>query len=322
MSHLSDKELLEVLADFPKHELTTIQRTEMLKKFSSSAGSHKPKRQFPVQRIAALAAVFILILIAPILYFTNGGDSAPRSGSTNIEAQEGDYFALKDESGKPLYGDSNFGIPNKVSLLAPKEWVVWDQRATSKIMVFLWGKDLAPDPTLSIDATHEATGIKQHLSTSRLSGGMYGADAHALVTFTPFDKRGKWNLEFTVSNTSGEKRKIGEFPIYVKDHYVLLGSKGTLLISQEDLYAGFYNDAYIEVSGENLPEEIELEITSEEDPTNISKFTFKEKTDYTTTDGEKISMYKGDFQIKKSGRYSFGVLGESNPVIIGKPTDQ
>ncbi|MBO0960301.1 hypothetical protein J1P26_11365 [Neobacillus sp. MM2021_6] len=321
MSHLSDKELLDVLADFPKHELTTNQRTEMLKKFGST-DSYKLKRPFPFQRITALAAVFILILIAPILYFTSREERTPKTGSTKIEVQEGDYFALRDESGKPLYGDSNFGIPNKVSLLAPKEWVVWDQRGTSKIMVFVWGKDFASDPTLSIDATHEATGIKQHLTNARLSGGKYGADAHALVTFTPFDKRGKWNLEFTVSNTVGEKKKIGEFPIYVKDHYVLLGSKGTLLISQEDLYAGFYNDAYIEVSGENLPEEIELEINSEEDPSDTSKFTFKEKTDYTTTNGEKISMYKGDFQIKKSGRYSFGVLGESNLVIIGKPTDQ
>ncbi|WP_423336411.1 hypothetical protein [Neobacillus sp. 19] len=34
MSHLSDKELLQLLSDFPKYELTTVQRTEMLKKMT------------------------------------------------------------------------------------------------------------------------------------------------------------------------------------------------------------------------------------------------------------------------------------------------
>ncbi|WHY76536.1 hypothetical protein QNH20_20825 [Neobacillus sp. WH10] len=321
MSHLSDKELLDVLADFPNHELTTIQRTEMLKTISE-AESFKPKRNFQFQKIAALAAVFILILIAPILYLTNKTEEeTPRSGSDIKQAQEGDYFALHDENGNPLYGDSNFGIPNKVSLLAPKEWVVWDTRATSKIMVFLWGKDLDLDQTLNIDATHVETGIKEHFNNTSLSAGMYGADAHAVVDFKTFDKRGKWNLEFTVYNSLGEKKKIGEFSIYLKDHYVLLGHS-TLLISQEDLFAGFYEDAYIEVEGENLPEEIELEIKNEEDHTDISQFTFKDKTDYTTADGDKISMYKGDFHIKKSGPYSFSVMGESNLVIIGKPTDQ
>lgn len=320
MNHLSDKELLEVLADFPKHELTTIQRTEMLKTISE-AESFKPKRNFQSQRFAALAAVFILILITPILYLTNKSeDKTPRTGTVIKQAQEGDYFALVDKNGSH-YVDSNFGIPNKVSLLAPKEWVVWDNRETRNTMVFLWGKDIKSYQYINIEATHLDTGIKSTFGVGQLSAGMYGADTHALVNLRIFDKRGKWNLEFIVGNTSGKQKKIGEFTIYVKDHYVLLGGNATLLISQEDLFAGFYEDATIEVYGENLPDEIELEIVNEDDPSDVSNFTFKNKTDHNTDDGKKYSLYKGDFQIKKSGKYSFGVMGDSNFVRVGKPTD-
>ncbi|CAH2717569.1 hypothetical protein BACCIP111895_04783 [Neobacillus rhizosphaerae] len=323
MSHLSDKELLEVLADFPRHELTTIQRTEILKTISET-GTLKPKRQFPVQRLAALAAVFILILITPILYLTNKSEEkTPRAGTVIKQAQEGNYFALVDKDGTPHYADSNFGIPNKVSLLAPKEWAVWgDIRSSRNTMVFLWGKELKSYQYLNVEATHVDTGISTTFGGGQLSGGMYGSDAHASVDLGIFDKRGKWNLTFIVGNTSGVEKKFGEFTIYVKDHYVLLGPSATLLISQEDLYVGFYQDAYIEVDGENLPEEIELEIINEEDPTDISKFTFKHQTDSTSEDGRKTSIYKGDFQIKKSGKYSFGALGSSNFVRIGKPTDK
>ncbi|WP_312469884.1 hypothetical protein [Neobacillus sp.] len=323
MSHLSDKGLLEVLADFPKHELTTIQRTEMLKTISD-AGVRKPKRHFPLQRIAALAAVFILILIAPILYLTNKmEDKNQRTGTVIKQAQEGNYFALVDKDGTPHYADSNFGIPNKVSLLAPKEWVVWDNPRSSRItQVFLWGKDLKSYQYLNVEATHVETGISTTIGGGQLSGGLYGSDAHASVDLRIFfDKRGKWNLEFIVGNTSGKQKKIGKFTINVKDHYVLLGGNATLLISQEDLYAKSYQDAYIEVVGENLPEEIELEIINEDEPTDISKFTFRHQTDSTSEDGRKTSMYKGDFRIEKSGKYSFGVMGDSNFVRVGKPSD-
>jgi hypothetical protein len=321
LSHLSDKELLEVLADFPKHELTTIQRTEMLKTISD-AGARNPKRHFPVQRIGAIAAMFILLLISPILYLTNTVEEKKQNTGAVIKvAQEGVHFAIVDKDGTHHYADSNYGIPNKVSLLAPKEWVAYDDRGTSKIMVFLWGKDLDLDQTLNIDATHVETGIKEHLNNARLSGGLYGADAHAVTSFVSLNKTGKWNLEFTLYNYLGEKKKVGEFSIYVKAPYVMLGRGSTLMISQEDLFAGFYKEAFIEVAGENLPSEIELEVSSLEND-EVSTFTFKDKSDYTTTEGRKISLYKGDFQIKKSGKYNFGVLGDSNFVRVWKPTDQ
>ncbi|MEH7502204.1 hypothetical protein V7152_09175 [Neobacillus drentensis] len=314
MSQLTDKELLEMMADFPKHELTTKQRTAMLKAISE-AGSRKQRRQFNFQRLAVLAAVFMLVLIAPILYFTREGNTSRKSGSEETRVvKEGVYFAMIDKDGTPYYPDSNFGIPNKVSLLAPLDWIAKDHRTVSKIAIYLWGdyqKDFANKP-LNITATHVKTGVKEHLATTVISGGMYGSDAHAMTSFEPFTFPGKWNLEFTAGN-----KKVGEFSIYVKEPYIKVGNS-TLMISQEDLYAGFYEDVAIEVEGENPPPEIDLQVFALENA-EVATFTFKDKTDYITTDGKKISMYKGDFQLKKSGKYRFTLLNQSEAVEVRKP---
>jgi len=314
LSQLKDEELLDIMANFPKHELTTMQRTTLLKAISE-AGSQKQSRRFNFQRLAALAAVFLLVIIAPILYFTSQGDDLSNSGSVKTEVvKKGEFFALMDKSGTPYYPDSNFGIPNKVSLLAPLEWIAKDQRSVSKISVYLWGdydKDFANKP-LNITATHVKTGVKEHLATTIISGGMYGADGHAMTSFKPFTMPGEYNLEFMAGN-----KKVGEFSIYVMEPYITIGDS-TLMISQEVLYAGFYEDTAIEVEGENLPPEIELEIFDLENADG-STFTFKDKTDYTTTDGKKISIYKGDFDLKKSGKYRFTLLNKTETVEVRKP---
>ena len=316
LSQLSDKELLKVMADFPKHELTTRQRTEMLKVLGES-GSRKQRNPINFQSFAAWAAVFVLILIAPILYFSSSKENdAIRTGSkgeTSNHVEQGDYFALMDENGAH-YVDSNYGIPNKVSLLAPTEWIAKDKRSVSKIMIYLWGdyeKDFANKP-LKVDAVHVKTGVKEHLATTVISGGMYGSDGHAMTSFEPFTDSGVYNLTFTAGN-----KKVGTFSIYVKEPYIKIGNS-TLMISQEDLYAGFYEDAVIEVEGDNLPTEIELELFQIENAEETT-FTFKDKTDYTTTDGRKVSLYTGDFQIKKSGKYRFSVLKHSEAVEVRKP---
>jgi hypothetical protein len=318
LSNLSDKELLEQLSEFPMYELTTEQRTKTLKLIGDFR-ARKRVRKINFQRLGAFAAMFILIVIAPILYFTNGKEeTTPRTGTIDGGGkgdlkiyQQGVYFALKDKDGIPRYADSNFGIPNKVSLLAPKEWVADDDRSTAKVMVFLWGKDIDVNQILNIDAVNLKTDIKEHLNNTPLSAGMYGADAHAVTSLQSLVKPGKWNLEFSIDG-----KKIGEFIIEVKDTYVLIG-QSTLLISQQDIHPGFYKEAYIEVEGDKLPGEIELELFSIETGER-TVFTFKDKRDYTNGSGKKISLYEGDFQIKNSGKYEFSVLKQTQPVVVRK----
>jgi hypothetical protein len=316
LSQLSDKELLEVMAEFPKHALNTKQRTNILKVLGESGG-RKQRNPINVQRFAAMAAVLIMLMIAPILYFSHSEDKdtvkTGAKGETVQQVEKGDTFALIDKNGSH-YVDSNYGIPNQVSLLAPKDWVAADERSVAKMMIFLWGnyeKDFA-NKTLKVNATNVETGAKEQLATAVIAGGMYGADAHALTSFKPFTLSGAYNLEFMAGN-----KKVGEFSIYVKEPYVQIGDS-TLMISKEDLYAGFYENVPIEVSGENLPPEIELELFQVE-TAEVTTYTFKDKTDYTTTDGKQISVYTGDFQLKKSGKYRISVMQRSEVIDVRKP---
>ncbi|MDQ1144663.1 hypothetical protein QE429_001490 [Bacillus sp. SORGH_AS 510] len=317
MSQLSDKELLEVMSNFRKHELPTRKRAEMLQTLSEASKS-KPREPFNFQRVAAMAAVFILVLIAPILYFSSSQENSATRPGEKLDAikpaERGTVFALKDDNGNPIFADSNFGIPNKVSLLAPTEWIAKDTRSVGKMMIYLWGnyeKDFANKP-LKVEAVHVKTGVKEHLATTVISGGMYGSDAHALTSFEPFTLPGVYNLEFFAGD-----EKVGEFSIYVKEPYVKIGN-ATLLVSQEDLYAGLYEDAVMEVEGDNLPPEMELELFQLE-TAEVTTFTFKDKTEYTRTDGKRISLYTGDFQLKKSGKYRISVLKQSEAIEVRKP---
>jgi len=315
LNNLSDKELLEVMMDFPKHELNTKQRTEILK-IISEAGSQKPKKQWKIQRLGAICALFVFAALAPLLYYLNTGNRMNSSASDHAgsaEAEQADYFALT-ENGESFYIDSNYGIPDKVSLLAPKDWIAKDERSVAKIMIFFWGnyeKKFA-NKNLTVNAIHEKTGVREQLASTTLSGPIYGADAHSMTSFKPFSDSGKWDLQFAIDG-----KEFAAFSIYVKKPYVQT-DKWTLMMSQEDLYAGFYEDVPIEVTGEDLPEEIELEVFSLETG-EITKFTFGNKSDYTASDGKKISMYQGDFQIKKSGQYRFTAVNSSQAVEIGRP---
>jgi hypothetical protein len=311
LSNLSDKELLEMLSSFPKHELTTGQRTKTLKRLSEY--SINPRKRYNFHRIALLAAVFLFAIISPIMYLIfHSEKSAPRAGMTGEQAQtyhKGEYFSLEDQNGTPLYANSNYGIPNKVSLLAPKEWVAGDNRNVAKLMVFLWGKELDLTQDLNVDAIYIPTGFKKQLGNTPLSKGMYGADASALMSFQAFDLPGEWSLNFTV-----EGKTIGTFTVHVKKPYILIG-KSTLLISEEDLHPGTYHGASIEVEGDHLPAEIGLELFSTADAKS-TVFTFKNKTDFTTVAGKRISMYTGDFQIANSGKYRFSVMKKSQAVNV------
>ncbi|WP_462411247.1 hypothetical protein [Neobacillus sp. Marseille-QA0830] len=315
MNNLSDKELLDMMTDFPKHELDTNQRINILETLNK-AGRQKPKRHMNLHKLGAIAALFILAIAAPILYYETTSkeiNSASSSLTNTSEVEKGDYFALNDH-GEIFYADSNFGIPNKVSLLAPKDWIAKDSNSIAKMMVFLWGdydKNFA-NKKLTVEAVHAKTGVKEELANTKLAGPMDGADAHALTSFKPFPFAGKWTLQFSVAGKS-----FAAFPIYVKEPYVQ-ADKWTLLMSQEDLHAGFYEDVPIEVTGDNLPDQIELEVFSLE-TAEVTKFTFGDKTEYTATGGTKVAQYTGDFQIKKSGKYRFTVVNSSQAVEVRKP---
>jgi hypothetical protein len=316
VTHLSDKELLERMKEFPTHELKGDQKNRII---HSMRNQKTPKRKigFSFQQAGVLAAFLAVLIIAPILFWENKSEPVKHLGAVVERAESGNYFALTDEDGKPVFPDSNFGIPGRVSLLSPLEWIAGDDRSVAKIMVYLWWKPAEQVyQNMKVEAVHVDTGFAQEMASFTLSAGMYGSDAHALTSFKPFEKHGVWNLKFMF----GEKT-FEEFSIYVKEPYVKIG-ESTLMISQEDLVAGTFENVNLEVVGKDLPGQVELELYSLEEGT-AEVFLFSGKTDYIKAEtGKKVSMYTGDLVIKKSGRYKMSALQQSVPIEVRKPVDE
>ncbi len=312
MTHLSDKELLKKMKELPAFELNREQKTRIIK----SIREHKTPRKrlgFSFQRAGVLGALFAVLIIVPIL-FLETMDLPETNSSAGVErAESGEYFALFNEAGKPIYLDSNYGIPEKVSLLRPVEWVAEDYRGVAKIMVYLWGNpDDLVNKDMKIEGVHVDSGYTQEIASFTLSNGMYGSDAHALTSFKPFEKHGYWNLKFIFGEGTFE-----EFSVYVKEPYVEIG-KATLLISKEDLVAGTFEDVNLDVEGEDLPEQVKLRLYSLEDGTT-EVFTFSDRMDFIkASTGKKGSSFTGDIVLKKSGKYWITVLNQSVLVEVRK----
>lgn len=310
MTHLSDKELLKKMKELPAYELNGEQKTRVIKGIREQKTSRR-RFGFSFQRAGLLGALFAVLIIVPVLFLENMELPETNSSAGVERAEIGEYFALFNEAGDPIYLDSNYGISGKVSLLLPVELVAEDYRGVSKIMVYLWGNpDDLINKDIKIDGVHVESGFTQEMASFTLSNGMNGSDAHALTSFKPFEKHGYWNLKFIYREGT-----LGEFSVYVKEPYVEIG-KATLMISKEDLVAGTFEDVNLEVEGEDLPEQVKLRLFSLEDGT-AEVFTFSDRMDFIkATTAKKASIFTGDIVLKKSGKYRITVLNQSVPVEV------
>lgn len=312
MTHLSDKELLKKLKELPAYELNGEQKTRIIKSIREQK-TPRGKFGFSFQRVGVLVALLAVLIIAPVLFLENMNLSEKNFSASVGRAKIGEYFALFDEAGKPIYRDSNFGIPGKVSLSLPIELVAEDDRGVAKIMVRLWGNpDELVNQDMKIEGVHVDSGLTQEMASFKLSKGLYDSDAHSLTSFKPFEKHGYWNLKFMFGEETFE-----EFSVYVKEPYVKIGEV-TLMISKEDLVAGTFEDVNLEVEGEDLPEEVKLRLYSLEDGTT-EVFTFSDRMDFIkSSTGKKVSMYTGNIVLKKSGKYRITVLNQTVPIEVRK----
>lgn len=316
MTHLSDKQLLESMSEFPNYALTEEERNKVLVAIREHRVIEK-NRKIYWQKISVMCALLAILILAPLLFWENISDKKELSHGNSVQvAEEGVYFALKDKSGNPVYIDYNYGILDKVSLLSPQEWIAEDYRSVSKLMIFLWGnqQDLV-HKNLKVIGVHTESGFEQELTNVQLSGSLHNEDAHALTRFTPFPKQGIWNLIFLV-----EGKKHAEFSIYVKEPYIRVGDS-TLLISQEDLLAGFNDKARVEVIGDSLPDQLQVELVNLNNHER-QLLMFTDRTDFISADRMKnASMYTGDFSLNKSGKYQLKILNQTATVEVRKPYD-
>lgn len=307
MANLSDNELLERLASFPKHELTNEQRINIV---------HSMRRQQPpkpkwkrLQQLGSWVALLAVVIAAPIIFWSSQDKDQHEvgKGSEPIEtAVPAQGFTITDPE-NPSYSQKLTGIPEKIGLLGPDEWIAEDPRSVSKIMIHLWGiEEELVNKSLRIEGTHAATGFKQdHLANTVLGGGLYGSDANAVTSFQAFEKPGEWNLTFFV-----DEKRFAEFSIHVKQPYIKAGD-AILMISQEDLHPGAFKDVILEVEKTNLPETLDVKLVNLDNPKQKFVYTFADRNEYLHS-----TTYQGDLSIPESGKWRITVLDFLETVII------
>ncbi|PLR84431.1 hypothetical protein CVD25_02120 [Bacillus canaveralius] len=315
MSDLTEKQLLQKLNDFQKHELPYEKRNRVI---TAIRNSDRPKKKtVPYLWTGTAAIMLIMIIFGPAYWFMQTRDGGTQTGGpaeTVEPVEQGEIFSSVDENGNLEYVDQLYGIPNKVGVLKPVEydWVAEDYRSVSKIMIHLWGdSEKLIGESLRVTGTHVETGMRQHLANPSVAGGVGGSDAHAITSFQPFERPGEWILTFKVG-----KEKFGEFSVYVKEPYVQIGN-ATLLISQEDLKPAVFENVSLEVGGKDLPAQIELELLNVDNPVEYYNYSLADKEAFTrASDNAEIYSYNGKIEIKNSGRWRFTVLGQQSELVV------
>ncbi|PLR98228.1 hypothetical protein [Bacillus sp. T33-2] len=318
MANISDKQLLDRLGEFQKHGLSFEQKNRII----VSLRKARTKKKYGWKPMLPAAAAMLALLLVPVLFFSQldqnqGGtgeqirQGAKGSGpghnyaEPGIKATPAERFTLHDKE-HPESSLDVVGIPGKIAVMDPFEWVAEDKRNTAKMLVFAWGeeKKLLKNP-LKIEATHVDTGITKLLAHAQLGSKRYGSDAHAVTSFQPIPKSGTWILSFSFA-----KEKFAEFSVHVKEPYVNT-AVSTLLISQEDLHPGTFEDIYLDVQQTGLPEQIEVKWWNSDNPIKEQTYIFKKESEFADS-----TLYKGGFSVDAPGTWRMTVLGESTAVDI------
>ncbi|MDZ5471383.1 hypothetical protein SM124_06445 [Bacillus sp. 31A1R] len=318
MEHLTSKDLLKKMKELPQFEMEANKKHETIMKIRE-ARTTKTKRKFSFQKAGVWAAIAAVFILFPVVYLTQVFPDQQKQGSLvpNQESQEADYFALLDENMNPVGSDYNYGIPEKASIMGPKEWVANDERGSSKVFIFLWGEqDKLSGKKLTLTAKHKKTGDELLLSDRPLAGKLYNADAHLVSSLPVFPSDGEWELTYLI-----DEEIFAQYPVYVKESYLNF-EDSTLLISKMDIFAGEYEKLQLEVEGADLPLEVTLKLYHPEEK-NSQEFTFTKEDEFIRAkDNKVVTMYTGNITFLKSGHYEVEVLNNSGKLEVRRPINQ
>ncbi|MFE8703328.1 hypothetical protein ACFYKX_22465 [Cytobacillus sp. FJAT-54145] len=305
MSNLSEHELLKKMKSLPKHELSNEERTRMVYKIRNQ--QEQKVRPTLLTKLGVWTAVLMLLIIGPILYYSNLDSSQTNQASGVEKAPEAITFTIIDEDGNPQYSDQIIGVPNKLGILAPEIWMANDKQSVAKIMTFVWGEpDELVGQRLKVEGQHVETGEVIELSSVELGGGLYGTGASAVTSFKPFTKTGLWNLNYFV-----EGEEFGSFLIYVEEPHIKIGNS-KLFISEGNLTVGIHEDIKIESTIPNLPEEVHLQMFYE----SAERLSGNSVIFTRTGVSGGITTYTGDLNIKYSGEVEIRFMSSTTTVTV------
>ncbi|CAH0346797.1 hypothetical protein [Bacillus sp. CECT 9360] len=307
--------LLNDLKNLPDYHLSEQQRSRILHNIKNSEQYKKKSWVLFNKGIYAGTICIVLSLaafLAIILFQKEEIDYT--SSNPEQEVQSGVYFDRTDKDGNVIQKKTLYGIPGRLGVLRPMEWVAEDHRNLSKMMIFLW-EDQNED---MVDETLEVTGKQVDGSTSItltetvLTSGLDSDDAHALTKFTPFSEKGEWILSFKVNG-----KELSSFTVDVKEAYPNSG-KITVLTSGEDFHTGTMDHVAIEYKGDQLPEELEVKVSKKYSLAPSKTFIFAAKEDFTDSEGKPLSIYDGQLVFDKEGDWQIKIGNTKMNVHVKK----
>ncbi len=304
---------IELLKELPRRPLEPEAAQTILRVLGQEGEREAAKRRLRAWRLA-LFAVPAAALGAAALFsgiFDRAGEGlfGPRPGVMNT-VELSPLFDLLDKDGSIVYPDRLRGIEGKIAYTEYPGGIVANSGTTvSKVFWYVWG-----DPERLNGAELVATGV--NLSTgkrflvneTKLSGPIYGADAHVVTQFNQFASKGTWRIDVELD---GEP--YGSIVIRVKDEYIHTKSS-TFLVSKDDAETGV-TDTTLTVKGHDLPETLDVIVQPVDVSGEARKLTFLKGQEYVQA-MEPITHYSGNLEFDAPGKWRIEVLGEKTEVEV------
>ncbi len=307
---------IELLKELPRRPLEPAAEQAILQALREEEKRGTVKRKRRTRRYALLAVPAVAALIAWGLLsgvVNRAADGLFGSRPAVMHTVElSPLFDLLDKDGSVVYPDRLRGIQGKIAYSEYwGDFVANSGRALSKIFWYVWG-----DPQRLNGATLVATGVdlstgKQFLvNETKLSGPIYGADAHTVTRFNKFPSKGTWRIDVEID---GEP--YGSIVIHVKDEYIHTKSS-SFLLSKDDAKAGS-TETTLTVNGHDLADTLDVIVQPVGRTGEARRLHFVKTEEYVQSDGlVPVTEYSGSLIFDAPGEWRIEVLGEKTVVEV------
>ena len=307
---------IELLKELPRRPLDPAAEHAILQVLREEGERGTAKRKGRTWRYALLAvpvasALIAWVLISGVVNRAADGLFGTRPAAVHT-VEPSPLFDLLDKDGSVVYPNRLRGIEGKIAYSEyPGGFVAKSGREVSKIFWYVWG-----DPQRLNGASLVATGVnlstgKQFLvNETKLSGPIYGADAHMVTRFNKFPGKGTWRIDIEID---GEP--YGSIVIRVKDEYIQTEST-SFLLSKDDAAAGS-TETTLTVNGHDLADTVDVIVQPVGRSGEARRIHFVKMEEYVQSEGlVPVTEYSGSLIFDAPGKWRIEVLGEKTVIEV------
>ncbi|MFB9278620.1 hypothetical protein [Cohnella cellulosilytica] len=304
---------IELLKELPRRPLEPAAEHAILLALRQEGGREAARRRLRIGRLALLAVPAVVLVVVAMFFgiFDRGGEGLFGSRPSAVNTAElSPLFDLLDKDGRVVYPDRLRGKEGKIAYSEyPGGFVANSGMTVSKVFWYVWGDPEQVDGAeLVATGVNLSTGKRFLVNETKLSGPIYGADAHVVTQFNPFPSKGTWRIDVELD---GEP--YGSIVVRVKDEYIHTKSS-IFLASKEDAATGVTETTLI-VDGHGLPETLDVIVQ----PTDVSgearKLTFVREQEFVQA-MKPVTHYSGKLEFDAPGKWRIEVLGEKTEVKV------